>query len=332
MLWPLSVRETLAFRAPGGVVVLGLVIAATAVLAGGCAPLSTPVASAPSAEIVSVSNDARTVTLDGIERNYKVVAPDNQGAGELLPVLIAVHGAGANAERMATYTRLSSFAQNEGFIVVYPEGTIAADIDGEFSWNAGVCCGVPSRSAVDDVAFIDTIIRDVVETFAGDPQRVFIAGFSNGGMLANRLACESSEHISGVAVVAGALSGSDCADRQRMPVVIFHGTADETVPFEGGATNARTGARFGSFVSTSVAEGTESWRKTNGCSSGSNKVIDAQVSTMSLDDCAEGTALVLVTIKDGGHKWPTTELSGIDASALIVEFFGLGSGEATLAR
>jgi polyhydroxybutyrate depolymerase len=332
MLWPLTVRESPASLAPRTRLAIGLLIAACAFFVAGCAPIYSAELATPSADIVTVSHDSRSVSLDGLERNYTVVAPEFRDTGDLLPVLIAVHGAGASAERMAAYTGLSVLAQREGFIVVYPEGTIAADIEGEFSWNAGVCCGVPARTDVDDIAFIDTVIRDVLGTFAGDPQRVFIAGFSNGGMLANRIACESSEHIAGIAVVAGALSGSDCVDRQRMPVLIIHGTADATVPFAGGATNARTGARFGSWVNASVAEDTREWELTNGCASSSARVIDGSLMTVSLDECAAGTAVVLVTLEGGGHSWPTAEDSGLDASALIVDFFELASEEATLAR
>lgn len=331
MLWPPSFRETPASRAPGRFAVLGFLVSAVALLVGGCAPLDVTEPAEPRGEVVSVTHDSRSVILGGIERSYTVVVPEFLGTGELFPVLVAVHGAGGNAEQMAEYTGLNAIAQREGFIVVYPEGTMASDVDGEFSWNAGVCCGVPARTGVDDVAFIDTVIQDVVDTSSGDPQRVFVAGFSNGGMLANRLACESSQRLAGIAVVAGALSGGDCGDRQPMPVLLIHGTSDDTVPYAGGATNARISARFGPWVNPSVAEGTEAWRETNGCASGSTSMIDSVVTTVTLDGCAAGTALVLVIIEGGGHTWPTTEASGIDASTLIVEFFGLASRGAPLA-
>jgi polyhydroxybutyrate depolymerase len=233
---------------------------------------------------------------------------------------------------MATYTGLSGIAARDGFIVVYPEGTIAADVEGEFSWNAGMCCGIPARAGINDVAFIDSTIRDVTENFAADPARVFVAGFSNGGMLANRIACESSEPIAGIAVVAGALSVSECSERTRMPVLIIHGTDDETVPYDGGATNARTGARFGSWLNPSVQDAIDAWVGTNGCGTSSNSVIDAEVTSVGFDRCSEGGQIVVVTVQGGKHIWPKSPDSAVDASVLIVEFFGLGGLEATLAR
>ena len=308
-------------------------LAVLALVVGGCAsPHDGYSSQTEPAAASSTESSVRTLIADGIERQYRVFVPEGATAADQLPVLIAVHGAGGNAQRMADYTGLSDVAARDGFIVVYPEGTQAAEVEGELSWNAGVCCGIPARTGVNDVAFIESVIQDVIAHFAADPARVFVAGFSNGGMLANRLACESREPIAGIAVVAGALSVTECAQRSPMPVVIVHGTADATVPYEGGATNPRTGARFGSWVNPSVQDATHAWLGANGCEASSNSVLDAEVVSVSFDSCAAGEKVLVVTIEGGKHVWPRSSDSRVDATALIVEYFGLSSLEATLAR
>ncbi|MGV8970226.1 MAG: alpha/beta hydrolase family esterase [Microbacteriaceae bacterium] len=337
MVWPTALRAPLAPRshtATRARTASVLVSAAAAVLLlGGCAvPAGSGVVESAQPRQFAHSSEllqSHALVHDGVEREYDVFVPAAAAADMLRPVLIALHGAGGDAERMATYTGLSAIADRDGFIVVYPQGTIAAELDGEYSWNAGVCCGIPARTGIDDVGFIDAVIRDVQENFPADPSRIFVTGFSNGGMLAHRLACESSEPIAGIAVVSGALSGTACESRRPMPVLLIHGTADETVPYLGGATNARTGARFGSWVNPSVAEGTEAWFDTNGCGATWNSVITGAVSSVGFDGCRAGTDLVVVTLDGWTHSWPRAEIEagGFDASRFIVEFFGL-TGEA----
>lgn len=315
-------------------VLLGLTLVAT-----GCAPLeSAPLAgdAVPAAAAVASTAAVSTIVVDGLERSYRLQVPVRADSDAPLPLLLVVHGAGGSAERAELATGMTQLADANGFIVAYPQGTQAADIPGEFSWNAGFCCGAPVTAGIDDVGYITALLADIEASHPVDPDRIYIAGFSNGGMLANRLACELDGVFAGIAVVAGALNVAECAAPAVTSVLLVHGTGDQTVPYNGGPTNERSAARFGQWSNTSVQDATDYWAARGGCAPGPvstvKGAVTGAVTTAVWQECDEDASLSLVTIDGGGHIWPILAESGFDASPLIVERLGLGAGEVSLAR
>ena len=67
-----------------------------------------------------------------------------------------------------------------------------------------------------------------------DAKRVYATGMSNGGIMCYRLASEMSDRIAAIAPVAGPMGTATCNPRRPVPVIHFHGTADEFAPFKGG--------------------------------------------------------------------------------------------------
>jgi len=309
-------------------------IVGLALAASGCAAVvSTPVAGVDAPVVVAAGTAAVSmIMVDGIERTYRLQVPARADTDAPLPLVLVLHGAGGSAERAEIATGMSALADANGFIVAYPQGTQAAEIPGEYSWNAGVCCGAPVATGIDDVGFITTLIADVSTAHPVDAERIFVAGFSNGGMLANRLACEVGGIVAGIAVVGGALNVERCEAPTTTSVLLVHGTADATVPYAGGATNERTAARFGSWINASVQDAVDYWAGRDDCLPEPVSTIEGAVTTATWQECAADAALTLVTIAEGGHVWPIAEVSGFDASSLIVEHFGLGAGEVALAR
>jgi len=317
------------FRTPSAL--LGA-LALVALLVAGCAPVSAPDASAPVIAAAAATGAAvtNTITVGGIERSYLLRTPV-RATDDAMPLLIVIHGAGGNAARAETATALTALSDADGFIVAYPNGTQAADIPGELSWNAGVCCGRPVVEQIDDVAFIAAAIADIESKEPVDPARIFVTGFSNGGMLAHRLACELPGRIAGIAVVAGALNVPDCAAEGVTSVLMIHGTGDMTVPFQGGATNERTAKRFGTWTNSPLSAAVAFWTGQDGCGESTSEVTGG-LTHVSFGTCTDGAKVDVVTIKDGGHIWPVEAKSGMDASTFITEYFGLGKPVATLAQ
>jgi polyhydroxybutyrate depolymerase len=310
-----TVRAPRPKRVRWAILLLGVLLANS-----GCSSATSP---------SEYSTTTRTVTVGGLERSFVLSAPTTVTSGARLPLLIMLHGAGADAAGFASLTGMTSLAEQSHFVVVYANGTQAADVPGELSWNSGVCCGAPSRAGIDDVAFIDRLIAEVEATLQTDPARVFVAGFSNGGMLSYRLACElgdrgaGSARIAGIADVAGAFNLPQCADARPTAVLVLHGTADTVVPYDGGPTSPGVAARFGTWLNASVADSTAAWAGTNQCQSEPAVEITGAIETSSFVGCVAGAPLKLVTIAGGSHRWPTRSNGGIPASGLIVEFFGL---------
>jgi polyhydroxybutyrate depolymerase len=301
-------------------------LALAALVLTGCAS-SSATASDQTKDAASANTDTHTLEFDGVERSYIAHVPDGAaiGAPLTLPVLVVLHGAGGNGIKAETATALSGYASTDNFIVVYPNGTQAADIPGQLSWNAGACCGAPVTNDVDDVGFIEAVLDDVEREYAVDTERVFLAGFSNGGMLSYRLSCELGDRIAGLAVVGGAFNVSSCSSDAAASVLIVHGTADQTVPYAGGATNPRTAARFGGWNNASVAQATSIWIERNGCDSDPETALEGAAATAVYSGCDDGGSLEVVSIANGGHVWPIAPVSGFDASEYLVHYFGLDS-------
>ena len=262
--------------------------------------------------------------IGGVSRTYLVRTPAVANPERPLPVLVMLHGAGGDGARAEVATGFTADGDLDDFIVVYPYGTQAADVPGELSWNAGACCGVPQREQRDDVGFISAMLDEVIAQHPVDESRIYLAGFSNGGMLTYRLSCELGERFAAIAVVAGALNVTVCEAPVPMSVLIIHGTADLTVPYIGGETNERTAARFGQWDNVSVADSAAFWRDRDGCEDLPVTTVEGTASTDDYQGCADERTLEVITIDDGTHSWPREETQGFDASAKILSFFQLG--------
>jgi polyhydroxybutyrate depolymerase len=289
---------------------------ALALLLAGCAP-----SIAPAEPEISTAGQVQQnlIEVGGLSRSYIVRAPAE--ASGPLPVVVVLHGAGGNAERAEVATGFTARATD--FIAVYPNGTQAAAIDGELAWDAGACCGNPVKQQINDVAFISAVLDDVVAQYSVDSSRIYVTGFSNGGMLSYRLACELGSRIAAVAIVGGALNVADCAAPDPMSVLVIHGRNDLTVPYSGGESNARTAARFGQWSNTSVAASVAFWRDRDECDLDPVVSNEGPVSTEHYEGCVDDSNLALVSIAEGTHIWPTVANENYDATSAILSFFRL---------
>jgi len=241
------------------------------------------------------------LTNDGRERSYLVHVPPAYQAGTSLPLVIILHGGGGNAKSAMKMTGMSIKADKEGFIAVYPNGTGRLK-NRLLTWNAGHCCGYAFEKEIDDVGFIRALIENLQRQFHIDPNRIYAAGMSNGAMMTYRLGCEISEKIAAIAPVAGALGSETCRPESPLSVIIFHGTADEHVLFEGGKPHKSLGRpeRIDKAVSYAVSF----WVKHNGCSAVPQKQENGNIVHETYLAGRNGAEVVLYTIKGGGHAWP----------------------------
>lgn len=294
-------------------------LAAAAVLAvlAGCS--SAPVDKVRSAVVVSKPTGVMQVA--DFQRSYIVRAPE--GVTTPMPLLIMFHGAGGNGVSAEQVTGFSDAAAAHEFVVAYPNGTLANSVPGELAWNAGACCGLASGGNVDDVAYVLAMIAEVQAAYPIDPSRIYLAGYSNGGMMSYRLACEHAELFAGIAVISGALNYSPCEPTVPVSLLIVHGTADLTVPYEGGETNDRTASRFGQWQNTSVDYATNFWVDHDDCDT---EAVVSEIVPLTTDvflDCADDAQIEVVTIAEGTHAWPRVDTLGVDGAELVLTFFDL---------
>ena len=250
---------------------------------------------------------ARTVDVDGHRRRYLLHLPPQADPATPLPVVLAFHGGGANAETMVAFSGLDEKADQAGFIVVYPEGT--GRLPRMLTFNAGNCCGLAAASDVDDVAFTRHVLDDVAKLVPVDRNRVFATGMSNGAMMAYRLASELSDRIAAIAPVAGPMGTKECHPGRPVPVMHFHGTADEFAPLEGGRGRGPSGTEF-----LSVQHSIDAWVEADGCEKTPTTTLlpdrhddGTTVRELRHGSGKDGAEVVLVIIEGGGHTWPGRE-------------------------
>lgn len=267
-------------------------------------------------------------TLDGLEREVLVITPEHPARPA--PLILVLHGVLETGPRMAATTRhrFDALAEEHGFVVAYPSAVHRV-------WNVGEGPGaarlLPQR---DDLAFLDQIIAVINSRSEIDPSRIFIAGFSQGGILGLSYACKRPGAVAGVAVVGMTLPQmlrDDCTAAPAFAVMVAHGTDDPIVPFDGGPIISGLGSRM-QLLSHDATLAFFAGRA--GC--------EAHGATVEIDALDDGTSVrrsdwagcdVPVRgyrIEGGGHKWPSggpdlpfigRETMEIDGATEIWEFF-----------
>ena len=228
------------------------------------------------------------IQSSGQTRQYLLHVPPTYDPEEPAALVLVFHGAGIGAERFVGYTRFSSVADREGFLVVYPQG-----LGEEPFWNTS------PRSY--DVQFISDLLDHLQSRCHVDPTRIYASGHSNGGGMVNRLACVLADRIAAIGPVSGAYSSGNCLPSRPIAVFAIQGTADTIVSYRG------------------IPEWAAGWAQRNGCDPEPIEVPhNVLISEMQWSNCEAGADVVLYTIQDLGHEWPSDL---IDVGQTIWEFF-----------
>ncbi|MFI0354589.1 alpha/beta hydrolase family esterase [Actinomadura sp. 9N407] len=279
--------------------VFGLVIGLVAVPAGAAAE-------AP-------GTHERTLTMPGgWAREYLLHVPP--GRTKARPLVVALHGGLNDMHYIREQTGLDEVSDKNGFLVAYPNGFMR-------TWNAGGCCWFARMAGIDDVGFLDALIDKLVRDGLADPRRIYLTGFSNGGGMAYRYACERAGRVAAIGVVSGSLA-TECEPRDAVSVMAFHGTADFSVPFGGGGNlDWNNENPFPSVISVM-----NFWRDLYRLSPLRRITLDtAKTTCRTTGRGPSGTEVEFCTIFDGGHEWPRGADVGVDpeveASPMLWRFF-----------
>ena len=177
-----------------------------------------------------------TVETPTGDREYRMFVPAGLTTAAA-PTLIAMGGYAETGEP-ERYMRWEQSATRHGFVVLYPRGL-------GLSYNAGRCCGVASRQGFDDDAFLLQMLQVQNDLHPEDASRLYLTGFSNGGMMAYLFACKHPSIVAAIGVVAAAYMASpSCRPSSPVPVMHIHGKLDATVPYRG--------TRYSAMLRTSV--------------------------------------------------------------------------------
>ena len=259
--------------------------------------------------------------FEGMKRFYMVFLPESYSKAEKYPLVIYLHSYGWGAQKGMDYTRFNGVADKFGFMIAYP--------DARYNWNSGIGddpdWGTPDN---DDVGFINVMLDEINENFNIDERRIYATGYSNGGFMAYKLACQLSHRIAAVASVSGVLSEStlvECDPNRPIPILQIHGTSDGYVSIDG------------SEGWHSVEETLDFWLQENSCTDMEHEVLEdintsdeSTVERFRYSNCGNESTILFYKVINGGHTWPGADRPGypagktnldFDASFVIWEFF-----------
>jgi len=255
-----------------------------------------------------------SIVSSGKRREYLLYVPRSYDRSKPTPLVISMHGAGGWPVQQRDMSQWNRLADEHGFIVVYPAGTGRPRV-----WH---------MSRRTDVRFISELIDTLEAAYNIDPARIYADGLSNGGGMAFVLSCTLSDRIAAVGMVGAAqlLPWNWCTDRRPVPMITFHGTADRFAPYNGGT----------SWVVPrplpNIETWTANWARRNRCGPKPvESAVAADVTRREYTNCADDAAVVLYTLRGGGHTWPGGQplpewfagptSRSIDASGVMWEFF-----------
>ena len=248
--------------------------------------------------------------VDEIPRQYLVAVPPDHSPDVPAPLVFDLHGRGGNAPGQALTSHLTDVAWAAGFVVVHPQAI------GEVpTWSV-----YPDLNTLrPDVDFFTRMIDHFAAVLGIDEERVFITGFSNGGGMAGRLACELGDRIAGIAPVGASNEGwTICEPGTPIPVLAIHGVSDEVVPYDGGRA-----------LLPNLPDWAAWWAENNECVGDPDELRTAAGTALHWRDCPGGATVSLLAIDGIGHMWPPrVELATVDgvaryrgATEVIVDFF-----------
>ena len=246
------------------------------------------------------------LTVDGFNRSYGLYIPESVDFnGPPVPIIMVLHG--FPPLDMSGVTGMNDAAGLEGFIAVYPKANAGAE------W-AMACdrCSPNAARGVDDVKYLRVVVEDLIQSVPADPDRIYLTGFSNGGIMTYRGACELADDIAAFAPIGAGMWTwhiNNCKPRDAVPIMMINGTDDPQFPWEGTEVSAPL---VGGAVQLPILEHVAAWGEINGC--------DAQPDIVEVEDMYDdGTTLerwnftrcaaetVFYKIEGGGHTWPSLE-------------------------
>jgi polyhydroxybutyrate depolymerase len=276
------------------------------------------------------------LTFDGLHRDYRLHVPPQASTGKPLPLVLNLAGATQNGFLEELQTGMDSNADQNGYLVAYPDGTRISKVltpdpvakNAQYGWNAGECCGLPVTRRINDVGFLEKVIANIAARTPVNLRRVYMTGISNGGMMAYAMASEASDHVAAISSISGQVELPTIHPSRPVPTLEFH-SVDDPIAKWAGVPNKDPRLRL------SVMEGIDQWVKADGCNpravTGSTIVGAAgsisageTATPVTYQDCKAGTEVALWRFTGSGHVWPGSLLNTGPMNTWILGGVGRG--------
>jgi len=189
------------------------------------------------------------------------------------------------------------------------------------------------QNSIDDVGFISALIDELVASGRADPNRIYIAGLSNGAMLTHVLGRELSDKVAAIGTVVGTVWGGESLSPGPVPAIIINGELDTIVPPNGGPIGGVSGGVLfpNAADANAVPAGLQFfyWALSNQCK-GVRFLNDSIAHTVQFSNCANKANVDFHLVLGNGHAWPggrparagaDQPVQTFDASRVIWDFF-----------
>ncbi|HKM65671.1 MAG TPA: PHB depolymerase family esterase [Candidatus Acidoferrum sp.] len=254
--------------------------------------------------LLAIPGDAKdSITVDGLERTYRLHVPPSYDGNHAVPLVIALHGRTGTGQAQERMSHLDKVSDEHGFVAIFPDGL-------ERSWADGRGVTSSDKRGINDVKFLSELIAKLENEYKIDPARIYAMGMSNVGFMSARLACDLADKIVAVGIVAASLStntAAPCKPAKPVSVLVIQGTKDPLVPYQGGPMG-KNGER-GNILSHDAT--IEKFSQLDRCAAPprrddtSDQANDGtSIEVVTYSACTAGTEVRGYTVENGGHTWP----------------------------
>ena len=233
-----------------------------------------------------------------------------------LPVALVFHGGGGSAALMQDRSRrLSEVLRQNGFLVVYMNGSSRFGGKNLRTWNAVHCCAYAADNHIDEAAFVSAALT-ALETYVDiDESRIMLIGHSNGAMLSYQLAAGMEPAPHAIVAISGALFADQPDLPEETSVLAIHTLDDDVVDFDGSGGKSK---RWRDAPNLSFEAAHQHLLDDKACGA-TGVTIPAPGVVQSLADCEAGSRVMTIESQTGGHEWPKT-IPSYDLEAAIAAF------------
>ena len=260
---------------------------------------------------ISFSQINESLIHDGYERTWLTIIPKDYSDKKSYPLVIALHGGGGTAKQLMNNTRrrFNQLANQDGFIVVYPQGV-------KKSWNDNNkrdTNGFARKENIDDVGFIEKMIEQLESKYKINNNATFVCGISNGGLMSQTLAMDLPNKFKAVGMVAsnfGKIQIDESTSVSPFSILFIHGINDPVFPYNEGVIevfNTNRGNVLGIQKSIYYMCNLNGNSKDTTLTSFENSDIKDECTSEKIiypNPDNPSLRIELIKVNGGGHTWP----------------------------
>ncbi|NUN99193.1 MAG: T9SS type A sorting domain-containing protein [Saprospiraceae bacterium] len=253
------------------------------------------------------TNISDSIVHQTYQRKFMVHFPPNFNTTTQRALVLNLHGGSGNMVNAQGFSMLNPVSDQNNFIIAWPQGYGIAPPG--FSWADGRNTSA-DQAGIDDVGFIDKLIDTLITRYNVDTNRIYICGFSNGGFMVQRLACQLPDRFAAMASLGSSMDTvlyQNCNPSKPIPIAFFNGTADPAMPYGGGPLQNPQVIPVVPVDST-----VQFWVAHNNCQTASpvfnfSDIFTTDNSTAELynfTNCDCNANVSFYKLINGGHTWP----------------------------